>query len=259
MFEWYVTPVQGKSKRSSLNTNYCLVGPTGFSNILPCSNGVYTSTFCCATGNSRTSCCADSFVFAPGRPYLPPPTPQLKASFSTPTPFLSTSVSLNIQSPSRIVTSTNKDLCGTLAVSVTSSLTTSVSLNIQSPTSIVTSTNKDLSGALAVSVTPLADTTSKSITVIGLGIGLPLGLLFLLSVGSLIYRERQQRAIIDKLRSEYKKASSELLQRQLPDGHSIFYSSTPRPYELEHRCRTPGELDSHSNWIRETAAIQDDR
>lgn len=219
-----------------LNTNCVLVAHDSFSNILPCSNGVYTNTFCCAGWGSETSCCDNSFVFVgAGNPYAPQPTPQLKTSTSTLTKPASTSMSA----------STNKALSG----ASTSSPSGSTFFNAQITSSISASTNEDLSGTLTASATPLAHTASKSLTAIGLGIGLPFVLLILLSVGFHFYRERQRRTMMESLRQKI-----EMLQRQPRDGHSIVSSSTPGPSELEHTYRAPGELDSQSPQIYEASA-----
>ncbi len=220
---------------TSLNINRVLVAHDSFSNIYPCSSGVYTKSFCCGDPRSSDSCCDSSFEFAAGHPYAPSPIPQLKTSASTLTKSSSSSMSLNIQICSSILDSTNKALSG----ASTSLPSISTLLITQIPSSILPSTTKDLSGPLAASATPLAQTASKSFTAIGLGIGMPLGLLFLLSVGFLFYRERQRRTMIESLRLEIG-----MLQRQPRNEYVILSSSTPGPSELEHMSQAPGELDS---------------
>ncbi len=238
-------PLKTILRDPSLNINCILVAHNSFSNILPCSNGVYTDTFCCAGWGSKTSCCDNSFGFDAGHPYVPLSTSHLKTSTSTLTKSSSTTMSLNIQICSSILASTNTALSGASAPSPS----ISTLFNAQIPSSILASTNKDLSRTLAASATPLAHTDSKSLTAIGLGIGLPFGLLFLLSVGFLFYRERRRQTMMENLRRQI-----ELLQRQPRDGHSIVSSSTLGPSELEHINRPPGELDSQSPQIYEAAA-----
>ncbi len=118
----------------------------------------------------------------------------------------STSTSLNIQMSSSILASTNNAPSGTSTPwpSISTLSNTSTLLNTQISSSILDSTSKDLSCTSAPSPVPLAHTASKSFFAIGLGIGLPFGLLLLLNVGFILYRERQRRTKMESLMRQRK-------------------------------------------------------
>lgn len=218
----------------SLNINRAIVRRDSYTNVLPCSSGVDTKAFCCDGWRYPTRCCDNSFGFDAGHPYAPSAITQLKTFTSILTKSPSSSMSLNIQMCSSILASADNALSGTSAPSPS----ISTLFIAQIPSSVLLSTTKDLSGTLAALATPFAHHAPKSLTAIGLGIGLPLGLLFLLSVGFLFYRERQRRTMIESLRREIG-----MLQRQPRDERVIFSSSTPGPSELEHVYKAPGELN----------------
>lgn len=217
-------PFKTSLRDPSLTTICVLVAQGLFSNIFPCSSGLFTKIFCCGDV-SKTACCDESFKFEAGYPYAPSPFVHDKTSTSTLITYSSTS-----------------ELSRTSALSTT-----------QISSSILASSNKDLSGTSAPSPIPSAHTASKRSTAIGLGIGLPLGLLLLLSIGFFLWQERQRRIRMEGLMREAQTAMFEMRQRQPHDEYPIV-SSTAGPYELQHINRAPGELDSHSSQIYEAAA-----
>lgn len=69
-----------------LNINCVLVAQHSFSNILPCSSGVYTRIWCCSdvagSAEATQSCCNNSFSYNLGLPYAPSPIVDDKTSIT---------------------------------------------------------------------------------------------------------------------------------------------------------------------------------
>lgn len=197
----------------SLIINHSFVANDLFNNLYPCSNGLFTKTFCCG-GNLQSICCDKSFVFDAGHLYAPPLSFYNKTSTSTLIMYSNTSVLLS-----------------------TSELPTA-----QTSWSILASTNKDLSGTLALLPIPSSHTASKLSTTIRLSIGLLLVLLFLLSIGFLFYQDRRRRVRMEGLMRKAQTILSKIWQKQPYDKYPII-SSIAGPHELEHINRPPSKLD----------------
>lgn len=195
---------------TDLNTNSVLVAKSSFSNILPCSSGVFTDYFCCSDVAGSTeathSCCDNSFNFSPGNPYAPSSVVQDDTSTSTKSLSSSTSSFSSVQTSSTVIASRNTALSGTLAPSPRQS----------------------------------AHTNSTAVRV---GVGVPLGLLLLLSLGFRFHRERQRRTMMESLKREYQIALSDMWQKQSHYGYPLV-SNTAGPHELEYTHETVGELHS---------------
>ena len=218
------------------NINCFLVAQRSFSDILPCSSGVYTEYFCCsdvavAVGDSK-SCCHKSFKFNRGNPNAPSPNFHDDTSTSTLSGSSSTSTLLS----SRIYSSGSSSTSTLLSAQIYSSGSSSTSTLLSTPmySSVSVPTNKTVSGASAPPPIPSARTTFKSSTTIGVGIGVPLGLLLLLGMGFLLYLERQRRTLIGSLKHENQTALSRMQQRQPHDEYPMVSIN-------------PGLL---ANWIR---------
>lgn len=206
----------------------CVVVAQGtFSNILPCSSGVFTEEFCCSdvarSAAASQSCCSNSFNFQPGPPYI---------------------ASSNVQEDTYVSILSVSSITGSSSSAQISS-STQTSSSAQTSSSIAASTNTALSGTLVPSPTPSAHTTSKNSTAIGVGVGVPLGMFLLLSLGFLLYRERQRQTMMESLKRENQTILSRMGQRQPYDGYPTV-SNTVAPQELEDTRGAPGELDSHS-------------
>ncbi|MCJ1265797.1 hypothetical protein MMC22_005678 [Lobaria immixta] len=188
------------------------------------------------TPEGSESCCKNSFNFSPGSPYV---------------------ASSNVQDDTSISTLSASSRTGASTSSLSASSSTSTALNTQTSSSIAASTYSALSGSLTHAPTPSSDTTfkhaTKHATTIGLGVGVPLGLLLLLSLGFLLYRELQRRSIIENLKREHQTTLSKVWQQQ-PRGRYPLVSDPAGIQELEGTHPAAGELDSQSGPIYEVAA-----
>ncbi|MCJ1265530.1 hypothetical protein MMC22_005410 [Lobaria immixta] len=197
--------------------------------------GVYTPWFCCGddpTNFYAPSCCGNSFEYEPGSFYVASSDGQGDTSTSILSASSSTSTSTSTFSASS---------------------STSISLNTQTSSSIAAFTPTAPSGSLTHAPTPSSHSTFKNATTIELGVGIPLGLLLLLSLGFLLYRERQRRNIIENLKREHQTRLSTVWQQQ-PRGRYPLVSDPADIQELENTHPAAGELDSQLGPIYEVAA-----
>lgn len=214
----------------------CVVVATGsFSNIYPCTAGLYATEFCCGYDTSY-SCCNNKVGITWGDPFAPS---QDDTSFSTVSGSSSTSTT----------SSTNTSSSNQMLSSIGASSNSAISSH--SASSLHSSNHSALSSNSASSFRPSAHTSSTNSTAIGVGIGVTLGLLLLLSLGFLFYRERQWRAVMKSLKREKEAALSNMWQRQSHDGYPVV-SNIGFPHELEHTQKAIGELESRS--VHEVAA-----
>lgn len=183
--------------------------PSSYSMMLPCNSGVFSTSYCCGggfTNNSRynENCCDKSFDVDPhpfGNPYAPAVGVPLFGATSVHNQFT-------------VANSTDQ--------------------------SASASCNASTTAAPGNSSKPGITTRSDHSVAVGVGVGVPLGLLFLTSLG-LLFRERSRTRHVTMLLEEKKFAIHDLNN---DDFRRYQYEASGPPQELGSTLKKPSELHS---------------
>lgn len=195
-----------RSWKSAHCPTYCLQNARdGPAPLVPCTHGIVTGDFCCfspARGNH--GCCNRKFRLW-----------QFGAANGAGMPFApigTQSTSLSAGSPTSSLPST----------STSASLACAVTPASSSPATI--------------SMSSIPQGSSSNLTAIGLGVGVPLGIILLLNLGFLVFRERRHRINTQQLIEEAIAAADE--------AHKAEREYLGLSRELGHIVKGVGELDS---------------
>lgn len=173
-----------------------------YASLVPCTHGIVAGDFCCFSPRRGNGCCNRKFQLWPSG-----------SSNGAGIPFVPLkSTSLSASSPS------------------------SMSYSTSTSASLASDMTPDSSPSAMISVSSTPQGTSSNVTAIAVGISVPLGILLLLNLGFLLFREHRHRINRQQLIQEAMAAAG-----RAREGKRHYPSLSQ---EISYRLKGVGELDS---------------